>query len=810
MLKSFLKFTLRNLMKRKWYSLINILGLAIGMAACLVILEYVNLELNYDSFHVNKDQVYRTLTTSFSNGENRGTFPLSGFAQGPSLEHDYADVEAFCRLHPQYGGSVVTIGEGTSTKQFFEEDMYYVDSTFFQFFSFPLIEGDENSALSYPKSILLSESMAMKYFDGEDALGKTMVLDGGWDEGDYKVTGIFADVPQNTHLKFDFLMSIEDLLNNEQYLNDNGWGWSNFFTYIKLNKQVVLSDFEEKLPEFVQKYEGEDLAESNSNYVITLQPIEQIHLTTGLKEEMAATRSAGSVYAFGIIAVFILIIAWVNYINLATARSLERAREVGIKKVVGLTNRQLISQFLMESGMLNIMAMILAIGIAAISLPYLGQIIGKTLSISAFNSLNFWWVVLGILLIGTLLAGFYPAFVLASYKPSAVLKSAQNKGGGVTLRKSLVIFQFAASMALIGGTITVYKQISFMRNQDLGLDFNQVVVVKGPSVLPEDVRFRNLFASFKTEMSRIPGVLSMASSGAIPGGDFNWGTSMRRAGDEASENKSGNVTWVDDQFITTYNIKLISGRIWDMTQEADRGKVIINEKAITTFGLGDIEQALFEKIVLGNDTVEIIGVTENYNWASLNKANVPILLAPTRASNSFFSIKLARESITPTLKELEAQYKASFPGNPFDYFFIDDYFNEQYQADQQFGALFSIFSILAIFVACLGLSGLASYTAMQRIREIGVRKVLGASSKSIVLLLSRNFIVMVLIAGILVTPVLIWGIGNWLDGYAYHISIGWELYLLPMIFLMIITLVTVSLQTMRAAAANPVESLRVE
>jgi putative ABC transport system permease protein len=811
MLKSFFKLTLRNLLKRKWYSIINILGLATGMAACLVILEYVNLELNYDSFHTFKNQVYRTLTTSYRNGESRGTFPLSGFAQGPSLEQDYPDVEVFCRLHPQYGGSVVTAGEGNDIKQFFEEDMFYVDSTFFQLFSFQLIEGDLKSALKHPKSIVISESMSKKYFGNEEAMGKTMVLDGGWDEGEYKVTGILEDIPENTHLKFDFLMSIEDMLNNRQYREDDGWGWSNFFTYVKLNNSTDPRVLEAKLPEFVQKYEGEDLAQSNSNYIITLQPIDQIHLTPGLDEDIAATRSATTVYSFVIIALFILIIGWVNYINLATARALERAREVGIKKVVGSSNQQLISQFLMESAMLNIISMILAIVIATLSLPILGQLIGKSLSISAFSNLNFWWVVLGILVLGTFLAGMYPAFVLASYKPSAVLKPSQSKGGsGFTLRKSLVVFQFAASLALIAGTFAVYSQISFMRNQDLGLDFNQVVVVKGPNVLPEGVKFRNTYTTFKSEVLRIPGVLNLASSGSIPGGDFNWGTSMRRAGDEASANKSGNVTWVDDQFIATYDIKLIAGRNWDMTQEADRGKVIINETAISTFGLGNLDNALSEKIILGNDTAEIIGITADYNWTSLTKVNEPILLAPTRANNSYFSIKLAKESISPTLKEVEAQYKALYPGNPFDYFFIDDFFNEQYKSDQQFGAIFSIFAVLAVFVACLGLSGLASYTAMQRTKEIGVRKVLGASSNSIILLLSRNFILMVLIASVLVTPALVWGIGEWLDGYAYHITNSWKLYFLPLMILMVITLITVSLQTMRAAAANPAHSLRVE
>jgi len=812
MLRSNIKLTIRNLVKRKWYTLINVLGLATGMAACLVILEYVNLELTYDNFHTYKSQVYRTLITSFQNGENRGTYPSSGYAQGPSLKQDYAEVELFCRLHPQYGGAVVTAGEGANVKQFFEEDMYYVDSTFFELFTYPLVQGDINTALNQPKSILLTETMAKKYFDDDKVIGKTMVLDGGWDEGEYLVTGILADLPQNTHLKFDFIMSIADMLSHEQYQEEDGWYWSNFFTYVKLNINTDVKAFEQKLPEFVLKYEGDDLAKSNSSYVMNLQPIEQIHLTPGLEVEIAATRSSTSVYAFGIIALFILIIAWVNYINLATARAMERAREVGIKKVIGSSKLQLVSQFLMEAGFLNIVSMILAIVLAALAMPYLSQIIGKTLVLSSLSNINFWLVVLTILILGSLLSGLYPAFVLASFKPSTVLKASTGKGGRtqLNLRRALVIFQFAASLSLIAGTLTVYKQISFMRNQDLGLNLDQVVVVKGPNVLPDGIRFSNTFSSFKNEVANIPGVISMSSSSSIPGGDFSWSTPVRRSGEEESSDKSGNATWVDDQFFTTYDIAIVSGKIWNLSLEADRDKVIINETALSTFGLGGINQALGVQIILGSDTVEIIGVTEEYSWASLKKENVPILLLPSRGENSYFSLKLHQESINSTLAAFEEEYKSIFPGNPFNYFFIDDYFNEQYHADQQFGTLFSIFAVLAIFVACLGLSGLASFTAIQRTKEIGVRKVLGASSKSIVILLSRNFVVMVLISSLLVMPLLVWGMQEWLNGYATRISLSWDLFVLPLFLLVLITVATVSLQTLRSARANPANSLRIE
>jgi len=781
------------------------------MAACLVILEFVNLELSYDSFHAEKDRVYRTVTKSVRAGVDEGSFPLSGYAQGPSLVQDYPEVVSYCRLHPQYGGAVLTTGEGDEQKQFFEEEMFYVDSTFFDFFTFELISGDDSKALAEPKSIILTESYAQKYFGEADPMGRTIRIDGGWDEGEYKVTGVLMDPPQNSHLKFNFLMSITDLLNNSQYLNDDGWGWSNFYTYVMLNQQSNRGLLEEKLPEFVTKYEGERLARSDQEYIISLQPIEDIHLTPGLEEDFAATRNASTVYSFGIIALFILLIAWVNYINLSTARALERAREVGIKKVVGSTKYQLVSQFLLESFILNLAAMIIAVLLAFITIPYLGNIIGKSLSISFLTNVKFWISVAGILLTGTFLAGLYPAFILASYRPSAVLKSSQTKAGsGLVLRKVLVVFQFAASLILIAGTLTVFRQISFLRSQDLGLNLDKVIVVKGPAVLPEDISFSNTFSTFRNEVSRNAGISSISSSGAVPGGEFNWGTSIRKSGDDESQAKGINVTWVDDKFFETYDIEILSGRIWNLEQEADRERVIINETAVNTFGMGDANKALDEMFVLGTDTLEIIAVTEDYNWKSLRKENVPIILAPTRAHSSYFSFKLNTNDYQAAIASIQEAYATMFPGNPFDYFFIDEYFNSQYKADQQFGTIFSVFSVLAIFVACLGLSGLASYTALQKTREIGVRKVLGASTSSIMILSTRSFVILIGIAMIISVPLLYYGMQNWLEGYAYHIPITADLFFLPIIVLMLITIATVALNTLKTARLNPANSLRAE
>ena len=811
MLFNHIKLIVRNLVKQKGFSLINILGLAIGMSVCLVILQYVQFELGYDKFHENGDRVFRTITTSYTNGEHRGDYVVSGFAQGPSLHQDYPEVEAYCRIHPQYGGAVVASNMDGNEILIHEENMYYVDSTFFKFFTYEDLNGDPKSALAKPKSIVITREMANKYF-GEDseAVGEFLTLSGGWTEGLYTVTGVLTNPPQNSHLEFDFLLSIHDLLENGQYTQDSGWGWSNFITYIMLHPGSDPEDLESKLPEFVLKYEGEDLAETNSEYIITLQPVTDIHLSSGLEKELATTGSSTTVYAFGIIALFILIIAWVNYINLSTARATERAREVGIKKVVGARRGQLITQFLMESTIINVVAAIIALIFAWLLLPVLGDMIGKMLTLELLSDYTFWTVFLLILLLGSLCSGLYPAFILSSFRPASILQSGKSSSGSPFLRQALVVFQFGASLALIAGTLTVYKQITHMRDQDLGMKLDGVMVVNGPRVVADGQSHRDIFSALKNELLQLSYVKNVASSGTVPGGGFNWGTSLRKLGDDPEQEKAGNITWVDTAFIPTYELELIAGHLWNMESETDRGSVIVNEAALKTFGLGNPENALNEDFLVGNDTVGIIGVLKNFHWSSPKTAREAILLAPTRAASRYYSIRLEGANVRASIDEISEIYNELSPGNPFDYFFMDDFFQKQYQADMQFGKIFSIFSILAVFVGCLGLFGLVSYTVVQKTKEIGIRKVLGAEVTNIVVLLSRHFAVLVMIASVIVVPMAYWGMTQWLEGYAFPITIGWDLLFLPVVILMGLALFTVSLQTVRAAIANPVKSLRTE
>jgi len=811
MFKNFLTLAFRNLMKRKMYSFINIFGLAIGVAVCLVILNYVDFELSYDSYHKNAENIYRTTTTSYRNGELRGTSPLSGYAQGPALLEDIPEVKTYVRTHPMYGGAVVSYKKDGNDPQTFKEDnIQFVDSTFLDVFTYTAVQGDLNTALDDPSSIVITRKMADRYFGkAEDVLGKTLQVSGGWSDGDYQVTAVIEDVPQNSHLTFGFLIPIHKLLTNGQYQNDNGWGWYNFITYVELHPHTDSKNVEGKLPAFIDKYEGKELAESNSKNILNLQPIRRIHLNPGYANESSATVGMSTIYFFLIISIFILAIAWINYINLSTARAMERAREVGIKKSIGAIRSQLVTQFLSESVLVNFLGVTLAVLMAIFLLPLLGEIVGKDFTFN-FADPRFWLVLLVLFLAGSLISGAYPAFVLSSFNVTEVLKGKSEKiGGGFSLRKVLVVFQFASSLMLIAGTFAIYRQMNFMRHQDKGLTMDQMLIVNGPKIVqPETARSRMI--SLKNELKELHGVQGVTTSGAIPGGGFNWGTSMRRDGAQREEDKTGSVVWVDPDFINTYDITILAGRSFNPEIRSDMESVLVNEAALTAFGLGTPENALKERIIVGGDTTAIVGVLKNYHWNSLKTEHAPWLFKADTISWRAFSIHLDGKNMNETIQAVEAKYKEAFPGNPFDYYFLDDFFNKQYKDDQQFGKIFSLFAMLAIVIACLGLWGLASFTTTQKLKEIGIRKVLGASVSSIMTLLSWQFFKLVLIASVIAIPVTWYGIDSWLGSFAFRIGLQWDLFVVPVVILIVLALGTVSLQILRGANINPAKILRSE
>ena len=811
MISNYLTLALRNLLKKKLYSFINIFGLALGVAVCLVILKYVDFELSYDNFHKKADRLYRTTSASYRNGEFRNKGVLSGYAQGPSLLADVPEIKSYVRTHPMYGGAVLSYQRPSGEPSTFnEENIQWVDSTFLDLFTYTTIKGDPKTALDKPNSIVLTRKSAERYFKtGEEALGQLIQISGGWSDGTYEVTAILENPPPNAHLKFEFLLPIHNLLRNGQYTQDDGWGWNNFVTYVELNPNVNVSSLQGKMAAFIEKYQGKDLAESNSKVVLTLQPILDIHLTQGLDFEPTPTVNPLMIYFFVLIAVFILAIAWINYINLSTARAMERAREVGIKKAVGALKSQLISQFVFESVLVNFVGVALAIVIALSLLPVFSEISGKEL-VFDFTDPKLWGVIAVLFIVGSAISGTYPAFVLSSFNTIDVLKGKGEKlVRGFSLRKAMVVFQFASSLILIAGTFAIYRQMLFMRDQDKGLTMDRMLIVSGPRVVDrKSVRAR--LTSFKNELKEFSDIKAVTTSGAIPGGGYNWGTGVRRDGADREASKTTSIVWVDPDFVSTYGIQILSGKSFDPHIRSDMESVLVNETAVEAFGLGDAEKALNEKLILGGDTVAIVGVLKNYHWNSLKEDHSPFLFKADTISNQNFSILLQGGKMNETIARIETVYKDAFPGNPFDYYFLEDFFNNQYKSEQQFASIFGLFAMLAIFIACLGLWGLASFTTSQKLREIGIRKVLGASVRSIMSLLSWQFLKLILIAGVIAIPLTYYGIDSWLGGFAYRIGMNWDLFVVPIAVLTLLALGTISLQIFRGARINPAKILRSE
>jgi putative ABC transport system permease protein len=811
MFKNYLLLALRNLLKRKVYSFINIFGLAIGVAVCLIILKYVDFELSYDSFNTHADRIYRVNNTYYQNGELNGSSVISSYALGPTMLADIPEVKTYIRTHPMYGGCVVSYkrdsGDPTT---FYEDKIQMVDSVFFDVFTYSSVRGDLASALDNPNSIVITKTIADKYFGKEeDPIGKVLNLSGGWSDGDYQVTAVIKDVPQNSHFTFEFILPIHNVLRGGQYIQDNGWGWNNFVTYVELHPMASAKAAEEKLPAFVEKHRGKDLAQSKSKVVFTLQPIRAIHLTPGLAFESGATVSTNTIYFFVIISIFILAIAWVNYINLSTARAMERAREVGIKKAVGAFKSQLLSQFIFESVLVNFFGVVVAVAMAMGLLPLLGEIVNKNLAFD-FTDYRFWSILFGLFLVGSFISGFYPALMLSSFNTIDVLKGKTEKiTGGFSLRKVLVVFQFASSLILIAGTFTIYRQVMFMRDSDKGLTMEQMLIVNGPRVVQWPAARQQLI-TLKETFRKIPGVLQVATSGSVPGAGHNWGTRIRKDGAAVEDQKDGRIVWVDPDFIQTYGITVMSGRSFNPSIKSDMESVLINEAALTEFGLGDAENALKERVILGDDTVAVLGVLKNYHWASLKTDHTPWLFKADTISSRSFSIHLSGKNINETIRQVEKEYKEAFPGNPFDYYFLDDFFNTQYRDEQQFAKLFTLFAILAIIIACLGLWGLASFTTTQKLKEIGIRKVMGASVSGIISLLSWQFLKLVAIASLIAIPLTWYGIEAWLGNFAFRIGLRWDLFVVPVVILCVLALSTVSLQILRGARTNPAKILRSE
>ena len=789
MLTNYFKIALRNFKKRKGYAVINVAGLAVGMACCLLIALYVQDEHSYDRYHENADRIVRLVETR----------ARVGAPFGPALVAEYPAVEQAVRIHPMFWSTpLIKVGD----RGFYEDGVFFADSSLFAVFSFRLLRGDPKTALAAPFSMVLTETTAAKYFGEGDPIGQVLTYDG---VHEYTVTGIVEAPPANSHFRFDFLASFSTLYALEEF-----WGmpltWINptAHTYLLLTHRDAAERLEARLPAFILTHRGEAFRDGRA---YRLQPLTDIHLHSNLRSEIAPNSDITLIYIFSAIAVFILLIACSNFINLATARSAERAREVGLRKVVGAHRRQLVWQFLSESVLMSAVAGMLAVGLAALALPAFNTLAGKALTANALLSGEMLLGLFGVVLFVGVAAGSYPAFVLARFRPAAVLKGSRGTAArGARLRKGLVLFQFAVSMVLIVGTATVYEQLAFMQSRTLRFADEQIVVA--PML---DRAFRPRFETLKEALAQHPEVVAVSGSHRVPGQAFNGLGYVPEGGDPENPVGARDIG-VDHDFTRTFGLELVAGRDWSREIVTDETEAyLINETAARAFGWIDPKDAVGKRLVLPSRGLSgaAIGVVKDFHFKSLHHTIEPLVmhLQPFVMN---VSMRIRTDDLPATLASLERTWSQFSPSFPFDYYFLDAAFGSRYRAEERAGRLFGYFALLALFIACLGLFGLAAFSAVQRTKEIGVRKVLGATVGGLVVLLSKDFVKLVGWAFVVAVPVAYLAVTHWLAPFPYRIEISWGIFLMAGSLALAIALLTVSYQAVRAALADPVESLRYE
>lgn len=795
MWRNILKITIRNLFRQKGYSFINITGLAIGMALFILIALYIQFEFSFDKFHKNRNRIFR-VEEDFD-GKGR----LMSFTHaplGPTLMKDYPEVLQYVRIFNMGTSQLLSYQE---ENKFYENGGWWGEPALFDIFDYDLIKGDPKTALTEPFSIVLSESMAAKYFSDEDPLGKILRLN---NTNNCKVTGIIEDHPPNTHIQYDFFVSLSS---NKSIIGEDcldAWGRMWTFTYVVLEEHISLTDFNQKVHGYLRKYIREDYPSH-----VYLKPLTRIHFYSNILGEIGPSGDMNRIIIFSAIGVFILLIAGVNFMNLSTARSTQRAKEIGLRKVVGASRRNLIIQFLCESLFFSFLATLLSILIASLLVEEFNAIISRDLSIAfIWNPIFLSGLFLMTLIVG-IMAGIYPAFLLSLFQPANIFTDrflSGSKSGFV--RKSLVVFQFTISIILIIGVIIIHQQMHYMKNKNLGIDKENIVVTEFRNM---DIRTVIKYESLKYELLKNPYISNVSTSRFIP--SFNGASTILTQWEGANEDSDLYVflNSIDIDFVDTYGIELMEGRNFhpgDFQENAYSR--IINESAVQGFGW---ENAIGKR--LGEDYI-VVGVIKDFHFSSLRDAIAPMILSPlseprpgTRARNQL-SIKISPENKDETCEFIEKKYQEFFPNDIFEYRFFEEDFDWMYRAENRMAKTIRIFSIAAIFIACLGLFGLASYTAERRTKEIGVRKVLGASVPNIVMHLSREFTKWVLIANIIAWPVAYYAMSKWLQGFAYRTTIGPWIFALSALLALMIALLTVSYQSIKAALMNPVKSLKYE
>lgn len=819
MLMNYLKIAIRNILRNKFYSSINMIGLSIGLAAFLLILQYVSFQLSYDQFNKNESDIYRIINDRYQNGKliQHGTITYS--AIGPAMKSDFPEVVNYVRVIP--GLNVISYND----KKIGDQNSLFAEASFLKMFTYPLIIGNASTALNAPFSVILTKSLADKLFDVKDnnyasLLGKGIKMDRN--STPYKIAGISRDVPENSHLQFDLLASYSSL-----YTGPNAWTQakydftdSDFWQYIQLRHGTNYKTMVAKLGTFSQRhFQGNKVSGSDEKFY--LQPLSRAHLYSDFEYEIGETASSTVVWGLFIIAILIISIAWINYVNLSTARSMKRAKEVGVRKVSGAVKQQLMVQFLLESFIINLFAMFIALDIVAIAQSSFNNLVHHQLSLSylfekGLNSFGISSVLAGLLICGIFVSGFYPAIKLSSFKPALVLKgNFATSEKGILLRKVLVVGQFSISVALIIGSIIIFQQMQFVSSQDLGFNISQILVVRPPGLTGWDPTFIARENSFTEKLKQLPNISDASTSLCVPGGETGRLFDIRRIGQNSLTHLTMRNNNIGIGFIDLYKMKILAGRDFtysDFNPDPQKlHNLILTEAAVKLLGYSSPSDAIGKTIIIGGiRNWDIIGVINNYHQKSLRYSVEPTILFPIYNNNASISVKVGTKDLPETISSIKKEYNLFFPGNVFDYFFLDEHFNKQYTNDQLFGKVFTIFAGFAIFIACLGLLGLSLLSTAQRTKEIGVRKVLGSSVSNIVILLSKDFIKLVIIAFVIASPVAWYIMNNWLEDFTYRINISWLVFAVTAILALGIAFLTISFHAIKAANANPVESLHYE
>ncbi|MGA7837530.1 MAG: ABC transporter permease [Ignavibacteriaceae bacterium] len=811
MIKNYIRIAIRNLFKHRGFSLINIIGLTVGLTCCFLILLFVRDELSYDRYNTKADNIYRVnLHGRISDSDFN--MAVSCAPIGPTLNHEIPEVKNFTRLY-KAGIPVIRYKD----KVFSEDRFLWADSTFFDIFTLPFIKGNPQTALVKPQSVVLTESMAKKYFGNDDPIGKLLNMD---NRIDYIVTGVIKDVPKNSHFHFDFLGSLTSYQN---IMQDQRWLSNNLYSYVLLDKGVTYDMIKDKMEDVVLKYVApqikqalgvslEQLKKSGALYHYSLQPLMDIHLYSHLDNEIEPNSDIQYVYIFALIALGILLIACINFMNLATARSAMRAKEVGIRKTLGSKKSQLIWQFIFESVLMSTIAVIIAAFLAELFLPFFNEITGKSITFGINESLTLVPMFVLFALVVGILAGSYPAFFLSAFDPVTVLKGNTLKGGKNSwLRSTLVISQFTVSIILIIGTFVVKDQLDYIQNKKLGFNKEQIVLVKKTDDIGRQIE------SFKRELLSNPSITSVSNSNTYPGGPIVGNSAYTAGGQSGDKSQLIMQMAADYGFVDTYQIPMQEGRYYSREHPSDTlNTIVVNEETVKIFGL---KNPIGKKLIaVGNNadnsrTFTIVGVTKDFNYESLHSKIRPLIIhlfVPGRGFGRYTAVRVASGDIKSTLNYINEKWHKLAGAQAFEYNFFDKEFAKLYESERRTGKLFTSFSIIAIIIATMGLFGLVAFITERRTKEIGIRKVMGASISEIIFLLSKEFSKWVLLANIIAWPVAYYLMNNWLKEFAYRVNISIWLFPIAGILVLLVSLLTVSTLTFRAARANPANSLKYE